>query len=64
MAILEVVNKVAKDNPSLVDTSPITRKLLRALPEGIAVHEVGRRVVVGRRDLGCDSPADATISQQ
>ncbi|MBC7476438.1 MAG: DEAD/DEAH box helicase [Candidatus Sericytochromatia bacterium] len=40
-AILEVVNKVAKDNPSLVDTSPITRKLLRALPEGIAVHHAG-----------------------
>ena len=40
-AIREVVDKVARDNPSLLETSPISRKLLRALPEGIAVHHAG-----------------------
>lgn len=39
--ILEYVNKVIEENPSLADTSPITKKLLRALPDGIAVHHAG-----------------------
>jgi superfamily II RNA helicase len=39
--IQEMVNKVKRDNPSLSDTSPITKKLLHALPEGIAVHHAG-----------------------
>jgi superfamily II RNA helicase len=39
--ILEMVNKVRRDNPSLADTSPITKKLMKALPHGIAVHHAG-----------------------
>lgn len=39
--ILEYVNKVIEENPSLSDTSPITKKLLRALPDGISVHHAG-----------------------
>lgn len=39
--ILEYVNKVVEENPSLADTSPITKKLLRALPDGISVHHAG-----------------------
>lgn len=39
--ILEYVNKVIEENPSLADTSPITKKLLRALPDGISVHHAG-----------------------
>ncbi|RYX97894.1 DEAD/DEAH box helicase, partial [bacterium] len=40
-AILEYVNRVIEENPSLADTSPITKKLLRALPDGISVHHAG-----------------------
>lgn len=39
--ISEVVNKVMLENPTLAETSPVTKKLLRALPEGIAVHHAG-----------------------
>ncbi|MFN8577432.1 MAG: DEAD/DEAH box helicase [Candidatus Sericytochromatia bacterium] len=39
--ILEYVNKIIEENPSLADTSPITKKLLRALPDGISVHHAG-----------------------
>lgn len=39
--IQEMVNKVRRDNLSLSDTSPITKKLLNALPGGIAVHHAG-----------------------
>ncbi len=35
------VDKVIEENPSLADTSPITKKLLRALPDGISVHHAG-----------------------
>lgn len=39
--ILDIVKKVERENPSLYETSPITKKLMRALPQGIAVHHAG-----------------------
>ncbi|MEK7431727.1 MAG: DEAD/DEAH box helicase [Cyanobacteriota bacterium] len=39
--IKEFVRKIEEENPMLAETSPVTKKLLKALPEGIAVHHAG-----------------------
>ncbi|MFN8671711.1 MAG: DEAD/DEAH box helicase [Candidatus Sericytochromatia bacterium] len=44
--IQEIVKKVEAENPMLAEASPITKKLLRALQEGIAVHHAGLVPVV------------------
>lgn len=40
-AIRKVVDRVVRENPSLKQTGPVTNRVLKALPRGLAVHHAG-----------------------